>query len=103
MSLHLNQQCQRADALPLPVRLVPGIGCTDQEEARNERRPLEGGRVRRCEAPYMGEAPSRQPGFLQLCCSPPAALRNGRNRPAWSLDKELVTRFKTLNCCLSWL
>ena len=75
MSLHLNRQCQRADALPPPVRLVPGIGCTDQEEARNERRPLEGGRVRRCEAPYMGEPRSRQPGILQLCCSPPGAAR----------------------------
>src|SRR3982751_4993319 len=40
MSLHLNRQCQRADALPPPVRFVPGIGCTDQEEARNERRPV---------------------------------------------------------------
>jgi hypothetical protein len=25
----LNRQCQRADAHPLPVRLVPGIGYTD--------------------------------------------------------------------------
>jgi hypothetical protein len=30
MSLHLNQQCQRADALPPPVRLVPGIGYADE-------------------------------------------------------------------------
>src|SRR5690348_7890481 len=42
MSLHLNQQCQRADASPPPVRLVPGIGCTDQEEARNAGRPKTG-------------------------------------------------------------
>ena len=74
MSLHLNRQCQRADALPPPVRLVPGIGCTDQEEARNERRPLEGGRVRRCEAPYMGEPRSRQPGICNFVAARLAQL-----------------------------
>ena len=50
MSLHLNRQCQRADAHPPPVRLVPGIGYTDQEEARNERETPRGGRVRLLEA-----------------------------------------------------
>ena len=55
-------------ASSLPVRVVPGIGCTDQEEARNERETLVEGRVRCCGAPYMGGAQSRQPGILQLCC-----------------------------------
>src|SRR5258708_21922958 len=39
MSLHLNQQCQRADAHPLPVRLVPGIGCSDLRRRETNARP----------------------------------------------------------------
>jgi hypothetical protein len=58
MSLHLNRQCQRADAHPPPVRLVPGIGYTDQEEARNERETPKGGRVRLLEA-HIWMSPSR--------------------------------------------
>jgi len=69
MSLHLNRQCQRADALPPPVRFVPGIGCTDQEEARNERETLKEGRVRLLEGAYMCGPPPRQPAFLQFDCS----------------------------------
>ena len=77
MSLHLNRQCQRADAHPPPVRLVPGIGCTDQEEARKRRRPrlgpppFAGG-------PYMCEPPMRQRLFAILLHGPFCA----RSRPA---------------------
>ena len=64
MSLHLNQQCQRADALPPPVRMVPGIGCTDQEETRNERRPLRG-RVR-CWRRHIWVAPGVNRVFCNI-------------------------------------
>ena len=83
MSLHLNRQCQRADALPPPVRLVPGIGCTDQEEARN------GGESRRdrrrlLEAPYMGGSPARQrpfANFLQAVVRFAEPRENKASRP----------------------
>jgi len=68
MSLHLNQQCQRADTLPRPVRVVPGIGYTDQEEARNERETSVGGRVRLLEG-HIWVTLLRVNGFLQFCCS----------------------------------
>src|SRR3954470_16435475 len=74
MSLHLNQQCQRADAHPPPVRLVPGIGYTDQEEARNERRPVARPRPL-LEPPYMDGADGRQPAF----CNIAAACRRHRS------------------------
>ncbi len=63
-----NQQCQRADVLPAPVRIVPGIGYTDQEEARNERRPFVEGRVRRCEGHICATLRCVNV-FLQFCCS----------------------------------
>ena len=68
MSLHLNRQCQRADASLPPVRLVPGIGCTDQEEARNGGRPKKD-RTAAAGVPYMGRSPVRQPALLQFLCS----------------------------------
>src|SRR5436305_12144928 len=98
MSLHLNRQCQRADALPPPVRLVPGIGCTDQEEARNERETSQGSRVRCCGAPYMCGLHSRQPGFLQLCCSPTLVSSETARPRRMILGSVPCCRFKTPKC-----
>src|ERR1043165_5812219 len=66
MSLHLNQQCQRADAHPPPVRLVPGIGYTDQEEARNERETSLRGRVRLLEGHICVALRPVNPGFYNI-------------------------------------
>ena len=71
MSLHLNRQCQRADALPPPVRLVPGIGLYRPRRGAKRTRDLLRGRVRLLEAAYMCGLPMRQPAFLQNCCNRP--------------------------------
>ena len=87
MSLHLNRQCQRADAHPPPVRLVPGIGCTDQEEARTNTKP-QGGRVRLLRA-HIWVAPRC---VNRLFCNIVAVcrmMRLGTPSPAplaWTLD-----------------
>src|SRR3954468_20760973 len=97
MSPHHTQQCQRADVLPPPVRFVPGIGCTDQEEARNERETSTGSRVRCCGAPYMGEPPSRQPGFCNNVADRRPA-RSGRRYASFAatLNSEKAYDFKKL-------
>ena len=94
MSLHLNQQCQRADALRPPVRLVPGIGCTDQEEARNERETLIEGRVRCCGAPYMCGAQSRQPGFCNYVARTFQPARRAEAPLAYAVGSVQRLRFK---------
>ena len=76
MSLHLNQQCQRADALPLPVRFVPGIGYADQEEARNERETFMEGRVRLLEGHIW--APFRAVNRVFCNYVAPAFRRRGK-------------------------
>jgi len=50
--------------------MVPGIGCTDQEEARNERETSLQGRVR-CWRAIYGWLLQPSTGFLQFDCSSP--------------------------------
>ncbi len=72
-----------------PGSNVPGIGCTDQEEARNERRPATRPRPL-LEPPYMGGPPGVNRVFCNICCSSPpdtpqrivgTSLKIGARRP----------------------
>ena len=57
-------------------------------------RDLLEGRVRRCEAPYMGGAQSRQPGILQLCCTRFPARSRRRSAARLILDSDGLQLFK---------
>ena len=67
MSLHLNRQCQRADALSPPVRLVPGVGRPTKRGAKRRRSEVAAAAAVRG---HIWEGPSIVNGFFQKIRNP---------------------------------
>ena len=63
MSLHLNRQCQRADASLPPVRLVPGVGMPTKRDTNTV--AVREGRRRCCEGAYMEGASGPSTAFFE--------------------------------------
>ena len=72
MSLHLNRQCQRADALPPPVRLFrASVVPTKKRHETNADLSKEAASA--AVSAIYGGGPKPSTGFLQLCCARPSS------------------------------
>src|SRR4051812_46635722 len=88
MSLHLNQQCQRADALPPPVRLFRASVVPTKKRRETNARPLHEA-ASACWRGIYGWPSDASTGFLQLYCSSPwTRLR----APFWLLHADSTWR-----------
>jgi hypothetical protein len=77
-----------------PGSIVPGIGCTDQEEARNERRPFNQGRVRRCEGHICVDPEAVNRVFCTYFATGLRLARETVRFPRLSVDKDENRHFK---------